>query len=151
MKKSLFLTLVFSVVSGYSAVAQTWSDSEQEVWKTILDCYDVNTEKNEAASLDCFHEDYSFWWSEYVLPFGIDRVRNGHHHFLETNTTVYTDLKPVGINVYGNTALVHFGAHGFTKDENGERGTWGGPVSMMMVKENGKWLYFGGAGSPVKK
>lgn len=151
MKRAFFLFLGFSFLSTYTTIAQTWTDAEQEVWQAIVDCHASNTNKDEAASLDCFHEDYSFWWSEYVLPFSKDRVRNSHHYFLETDKTIYTDLRPAGIKVYGNTALVHWGIEGFMMDENGDRDEWNGRISMMLLKENGKWRYLGGGGSPFKK
>jgi ketosteroid isomerase-like protein len=149
--RTLFAFLALMVLLPISAPAQQWSAEQQEVWQAVVDCWAAYDAGNRAASEDCFHEDYSFWWAEDVLPFGKHVVREYHANFTDLNQTVMYDRRPAGIIVRGDCALVHWGVRGFTRDADGNQDEWVERISMMMIKKDGKWRYLGGGGSPFKK
>ena len=147
MKRAFFLFLGFSFLSTYSTIAQTWTDQEMEVWQTVLDCMAAGNEMNETAINACFHEDYKFWSSDDILPFGKDLVRKYNSKFMDTFGDSVYDIRPVSIKVHGDAALVHWGFRGFDRDAGGSIQTGAERVSMMLVRENGRWVYFGGGRS----
>ena len=129
--------------------AQEWSPEQQEVWARVQECWAAfNLRADEATSLDCFHEDYSFWWSEDVLPFDKQMVRGFHRAFLGENDVELYDLRPSRIVVQGDVALVHWGARLWTDGPDGGQNVAVERISMTLVKEDGVWRYLGGGGSP---
>ena len=149
--RALIACLALVMLLPLGATAQTWSAEQQEVWQAVEDCWVAWFEKDSAKNEACFHEDYSFWWAEDVLPFGKDMVRKYTANLMDHHQVVTYDLRPAGIIVRGDVALVHWGARGYTLDESGGQDEWVDRVSMMMVKEDGRWQYLGGGGSPLKK
>jgi ketosteroid isomerase-like protein len=147
----LLFVAIFTVLFPVSTRAQTPTPEEQEVWQAVKACWAAMAQKDEATFMGCFHEDYNFWWSEDALPFGKDVVREVGAVVNRTLDIVFDDVRPAKIVVKGNVAIVHWGARRFIRGEGGvpevafvER------ASMTLVKEEGRWLWLGGGGSPVK-
>ncbi len=61
------------------------------------------------------------------------------------------DARPVRIVVKGNVAIVHYGGRYYMRDAEGKLEATVERISMTLLKENGRWQYLGGAGSPFKK
>ncbi len=131
------------------AAAQTLGQQQQEVWQTVRDCFDAVERKDQAALLDCFHEEYSFWWAEDVLPFGKDLVRRVAPVDMAGLQLVADDVRPARIVVKGDVAIVHWGLRRFTRGEGGVEVSFVERVSMTLLREDGRWRFLGGGGSPL--
>lgn len=149
--KMLGFALATTALSMWTAAgrlgAQTLSAEEQEVWDRVTACWSAFADDADvAASLDCFHEDYTFWWAGDVLPFSKDVVRGFHRLFINEFDAALHDLRPARITVRGNVAVVHWGVRWWSESQevNAER------ISMTLVREEGVWRYLGGGGSPYE-
>jgi len=148
--RSLLLLVTVALSVPICGSSQTLSPAEQEVWDRVEQCWEAyQVHADEAASLDCFHEDYSFWWADDVLPFGKDLVRRSHTLHLNSNPVSMYDLRPASVVVLGNVAIVHWGVRFWSEDPDGSESVTVERTSMTMVKEGGVWRYLGGGGSPV--
>jgi len=147
---SLLTVIIVGLALPSQLAAQTWSAEQQEVWQVYEEYWAAWLEKDGAAVSEFFHNDYSWWWAEDVLPFGKSLILEyGDAGLRDSNQTVIVDARPVAILVHGDVALVHYGARGFTKDADGNVDAWVERGSMTLVKEDGRWLFLGGAGMPL--
>jgi ketosteroid isomerase-like protein len=152
MKSFAVAVILAALLAPVPAAAQQWSAEQEEVWQTVVDCHALYfDEKIREESLACYHEDYSFWWAGDVLPFGKDLVAKAHESFIESETVAVYDLRPVKIIVRGDTAFVHWGLRMFRMDGSGNPVPASERISMMMVKEDGRWRYYAGGGSEFKQ
>lgn len=150
MKHFIVPTLVALVLPA-PLLGQALTAEQAEVWQAVEECWMTDFERRDADGLiECYHDDYTFWWAGDVLPFDKGLVRRVVPHFIADNKTVVYDMRPARIVVRGDVAIVHWGVRGFEKAGDGTRSEWTERISMTMVKENGRWLYFGGGGSPFK-
>ena len=147
--KPLLGMAVMALLVPLSAAAQTLSPEEQEVWDRVEQCWAAyQVDADQVASLDCFHEEYSFWWAGDVLPFAIDLVRQTNAE-IEKNTVSKYDVRPAKVVVLGNVAIVHWGVRLWSENPDGSRTVSVERISMTLVKEEGVWRYLGGGGSPL--
>ena len=144
------LSTVVALMMPIAVNAQNLTPEEEEVWQTVKSCWAALQEKDEAAMLACFHEDYSFWWAEDIMPFGKDLVRAVVPVNLPAEDVVIDDLRLAGIVVKGDVALVHWGVRRFTRTPTGTDIPFIERASMTLIRENGRWQYLGGGGSPMK-
>ena len=153
--RSVMRTVLFAIglllANTLTTYAQTYTAEEEEVWETVQNCWAADQRQDVQAVIDCFHEDYSFWWAEDVLPFGKDLIRNIVPVNLPNLDFAVVDARPVRIVVKGNVAIVHYGVRYFMRDAEGKLEATVERISMTLLKENGRWQYLGGGGSPFKK
>ena len=144
MKTSLGIA-VMALLVPLSAAAQTLSPEEQEVWDRVEQCWAAyQVDADQVASLDCVHEEYSFWWAGDVLPFGKDLVRQWHTVNIEKSTVSIYDVRPAKVVVLGNVAIVHWGVRLWSENPDGSQTVSVERISMTLVKEDGVWRYLGG-------
>jgi ketosteroid isomerase-like protein len=146
--RRLVLAAVASLLIPASTDAQTLTPEEEEVWQRVKACWVAGQQNDQPAVLDCFHEDYTFWWSEDIMPFGKDLVRAVVPVNLPAQDVVVDDVRLAKILVKGNVAIVHWGVRRFTRAPTGTEIPFVERVSMTLLKENGRWQYLGGGGSP---
>lgn len=142
------LTLIAILAWPITALAQKWTPEQMEVWQTIENCWAA---EEEAELKACFHDDYSFWWAGDVMPFGKNAIDIYWNHLRETNKAFAYNLRPVEIIVHGDVALVQQGNRGWVRGTDGSIDEFVERISMTLVRENGRWQYLGGGGSPFIK
>lgn len=138
-----------AVLMPIASIAQELTAEQQEVWNTVEACVDATVADDGDTLIDCFHEDYTFWWSEDVLPFGKDRVRGIIPNILPSEDIALADPRPARIVVRGDVAVVHWGVRFFVRGADGTLTPSAERVSMTLIRENERWHYFGGGGSPL--
>ena len=131
------------------AFAQQLSREQQEVWDFILDCNDNFVAGDEAAILDCFHEDFSGWRYGDQVP----RNKRSVEKFLPfdlQDDILAADLRPISIRVFGNLAIAHYCLAEATEDSSG------GVVRSHMIwtdillKEGNRWYWVADHGGPIE-
>lgn len=155
MRKPLIpLTLVvlaILVIWPSSSRAQQWTAEQMEVWKAVEDCWVVWFQHDVQAHKACFHDDYQFWPAGQAAPFGKDRLEPYWKYVRDAQSVLAYDVDPVKITVHGDAALVHWSVFIWSRGPNGElAGADSYQEAMMMVKDGGRWRYFGGAGSEIE-
>ena len=138
-----------AVLMATASTAQELTAEQLEVWNTVEACFDARVADDGDAFIDCFHEDYTFWWSEDVLPSGKDFVRGIVPINLPREDMVLADPRPARIVVRGDVAVVHWGVRFFVRGADGTLTLSAERSSMTLVRENERWRYFGGGGSPL--
>ncbi len=149
MNRSVLVLAALMFLPGYAG-SQEFTPQQQEVWAFVEGCWDAVLRDNSSALMDCFHEDYTFWWSEDVLPFGKEFVSRIVPINLPIDNLAVIDVRPARIVVKGDVAIVHWGARWFIRSQEGPLEPVVERVAMTLIRENGRWSYLGGAGSPFK-
>jgi hypothetical protein len=131
--------------------AQELTPEQEEVWQRVVECVrHDHWDESEGleGKLECFHEQYSYWWAGEPVPFGKDFVRSNVRRRLARGARWESiDNRLIEIKVHGNAALVHFFTVNALIEADGSESVERERITFMMVKENGKWYYAGGAGS----
>lgn len=140
------IALVMLVCLPNALQAQEWSAAQKAVWNNVTAYWDMFAKGDADGMLSYFHADYQGWDMNDPLPGNKAETEKGIKHFLKDNSIVMYNIKPVGINVQGNVAIVHYyyemtimNAEG---KENNTRGRW----TDVLMKQGDKWLLIGDAG-----
>lgn len=140
------------VVLPASVQAQQWTPQQQEVWQAVEDCWAAWFAKDKDTHKACFHDDYQFWPASQAAPFGKDRLDAFWTHVRDAQRALAYDVDPVRIAVHGDAALVHWsGLVWYGDSDGGVADAESYQEAMMMVLEDGRWQFFGGAGSVIDR
>lgn len=158
LARKLAITLVFfclmTLATADNATAQQWSTEQQEVISALEGCWDIwmeglRSNDPEEWISKCSTEDATYWWSVEGTPNGVDFLRRQWETFAKQDER-WVDLRPVGIRVLGNVAIVHF------------YGYWQAPLDGRSVvteakrtevfqKTDGQWRLIAGHSTPVSQ
>jgi ketosteroid isomerase-like protein len=145
----LFITLLLAIflsVATSSAIAQEWSPTQKAVWQNVQDYWKPFAAGDAAGMLSYFHTDYLGWDVNEPLPGTKSDTEKGLNHFLKSNSIVMYTIKPVGINVKGNVAIVHYYYQMTIKNAEGKENGTSGRWTDVLIKQGDKWLLIGDSG-----
>ena len=148
--RGLILALLAALILPAGAKAQQLTPEQQEVWDVVQSCWDSAMQDDVEGLLGCFHEDYTFWWAEDVLPFGKEFVERIVPINLPAEDLAVIDIRPAQVVVKGDVAITHWGVRTFARTADGVLEPTVERISMTLIREGGRWSYLGGGGSPVR-
>jgi len=130
------------------ASAQEWSREQQEVWQFIVTCNEHFASRDEAAILECFHDDFSGWRYGDTVPRSKQSIAKFLPFDLEEESLAY-DLRPISIRVFGDFAIVHYSLVAASRGSSGEvvrqKMIW----TDIMLKERGRWRWVADHGGDI--
>jgi hypothetical protein len=98
-----------------------------------------------------FHDDFLGWDLGQGFPTNkAERVALMGREF-ETFDTFFYVLKPAGIKIHDNIAIVHYYFTYTVKDLKGEETTGSGHWTDILMKQGNKWVMIGDAGGAVSE
>jgi ketosteroid isomerase-like protein len=140
------LAAVFVVCLASPAAAQEWSAEQQDVWQNVQTYWDLSTKRDLEGFMAYFHEDFLGWdRGDWVPTNKADRRAVVKRNF-ETREIVWRTLKPVGIKVHGNVAIVHYFYTTTSRGAEGDERTTAGYWTDILMKQGNKWVMIGDAG-----
>ncbi|NIV72037.1 DUF4440 domain-containing protein [Candidatus Saccharibacteria bacterium] len=146
----LFYAVIFAMVMiaclPSASQAQQWSADQKAVWTDVNEYWDLFAKGDADGMLSYFHDDYEGWSFSDPLPDNKANTEKGLKHFLKNNSIVMHTIKPVGINVQGNFAIVHYYYDMTIKNPEGKENNSGGRWTDVLIKEGDKWMLIGDAG-----
>jgi len=145
----LSLALAFVVCLAMPASAQEWSAEQQEVWQNVEAYWDLIAKEDIDGFMTYMHDDFLGWVRGQWVPTNRnDRMVELTHSFETTESMWYT-LKPVGIKVHGDVAIVHYFFTTTDRDAEGDEETSSGYWTDILMKQGNKWVMIGDAGGTV--
>ena len=139
----LFATSLLLPVS--EASAQSWSDTQKEVWKTVVSQWEAAKaqEKDKEPSWpDTYlHDSFLGWGDENPMPRDKSSTKRWEKYTSANSKTLEQELNPVGIVVEGSVAVVHYYYSVATENRKGERETAHGRFTDILVKDGQRWLF----------
>ena len=132
------------------ASAQEWSDEQMEVWRNVETYWDVGTIEDLEDLVSYFHEDFLGWRSRDLFPTNKADRRLWLERFFETGEKqVLLILKPVGIKLHGNVAIVHYFYSETIRHTDGTEESDKGRWTDILVKQGNKWVMIADAGGAI--
>ena len=131
--------------------AQTWSAEQQEVWQNVQTYWDLSINEDLDGWLSYFHDDFLGWVKGQSFPTTKADRRASMMRSMETTDNVLCTLKPIGIKVHGNVAIVHYFFSYTDVDAKGEEHSAAGHWTDILMKQGNKWVMIGDAGGTVSE
>jgi len=130
--------------------APQWTEQELEVWKHVKAYTNFWVERNAEALIGYMHDDYLGWSLSSERP--VDKAAKSRllRENLKNTKNLYYDIRPVGIRIHGNIAIVHY--YYYTVDEDGDgnqfpaKGRW----TDVLMKQGEKWVMIGDSGGELE-
>ncbi len=151
MKKLCLVIAVLLLLPSAYLVAQEWSAAQKEIWK-VEEGTVADIEKGDVEKLMSYvHQDYR--GSGHGSPLPIDKpiFRKQLEEMLKTYPARSLFLQPAAIQVFGNTAIVHYIATITLKSVDGKEATLQTAYTDVFVKQGEKWLIVADNGYELKR
>ena len=146
MKQVLMILAALAVLVVSVATAQEWSAEQKEVWKVVKWTWD---EDDEDWCAKVCHPNLLAWGNENPAPRNREQVSAWWKRTSEMSTTLEAEVTPIGIAIQGNTAVAHYFYSTLSEDKDGKRTTENGRYTDVLIKEDGKWVYFTWSGGEL--
>lgn len=149
MKRTMqFLTVTVLLLMAVSLFAGEWSAEQKEVWKNVQTYNDLIVNGDVEGFLSYFHEDFSGWHYGSKIPQGLEARAKYIRHFAPQSKTLFSNLTPLSVKVYGDMAIVHYFYADLSKrgdeKEKMESGRW----TDILKKQGAKWMLIADHGGP---
>jgi ketosteroid isomerase-like protein len=155
MRKSVIIFFVgFALLLCFAsapAFAQQWNAEQKEVWGAIENVWEAFAQNDLQKVLTFFHPDYVGWHYGAQFPSNLETGKKWMEHFLPKREMILYDLKPMVINVHGNTAVVYYLYTEVSKTEKGDEKVSSGRWVETWVKEGNKWQVIGDHGGTTSE
>lgn len=137
----VFVAFVFPLLALPAQVqAQEWSAEQLEVWDVVNTMWDLEVTVNPAWK-DLLHDSFIGWVDESPAPH--DKGTTARFLDAEADQLRYVvhDLKPMGIVVVDNTAVVHYFHVAIIEYPDGDRDTVYGRQTDVLTRTGDGWRY----------
>jgi ketosteroid isomerase-like protein len=151
MKKTRLLLSILMILPSAYLVAQEWSTAQKEIWKVEEESV-ADMEKGDVEKLMSYvHQDYR--GSGHGSPIPIDKplFRKQVEQLVKAYPVRSMFLQPTAIQVFGNTAIVHYIATITLKSVDGKEATIQTAYTDVLVKQGDKWLIVADNGNELKR
>lgn len=148
--KKLALRLVLSslLFIPFHASAQEWSAAQKDVWASVQAYWELDAAGKTKEFLEYFDEGYVGWFNRNPLPSSKATASKFITHSQKTTKTLVYDIQPVGIQLHGNIAFVHYHYTQIVKNAEGKEEPNAGRWTDILMKKGNKWVLIGDHGGP---
>lgn len=148
MKSCKKLFIILSLLASVALLsmplqAQEWSEAQKAVWKNVETYWALGAAQDLEGVMAYFHTDYLGWNDQDALPGDKTSTRKWFEHRLKTTKTLVQEIKPVGIKIHGNIAIVHYYFSTIIKDAEGKEKSTSGRWTDILIKQGDKWVMIG--------
>ena len=156
MKKNIGLSVLITIflISGIgfhsNVKAQEWSAAQKDAWKFETDCWAAFAKGDVAGFLEFFHPDYMGWDDNSPLPNTKADTQKWFQLFAQGNKVFIYDIKPVGIRVFGDFAIVDY-YYSLMSEMDGKKKAEEGRWTDILMKQGNKYLLIGDNGGENQK
>ncbi|MEM6647479.1 MAG: VOC family protein [Bacteroidota bacterium] len=128
---------------------ETWSAAQHEVWQTVASYSDASKERDLERYLSHWHPRFLGWHSGDDVPTNkADRAEGLNWYFSQTTPEDYA-LEPLGLEVVGTTAVVHYRIQQTLRMPDGSTAPDVSHWTDVLVKEDGRWWLMSDHGGSV--
>ena len=147
------LLLIAGLVLPASAVAQSWSDEEQELISQVEACWQADDDGAYEGWVRVCNpaNDMVSWWTGEPAPVTKLKWWEGTEvDWHERYVRVSWDVRPINIRFYGDVGVIYYYWTSQLRETDGGAlvNEQGGSVEMYR-KAGDRWEYLGGMGFPI--
>ncbi len=143
-----FSVIAILLVASNQSLGQEWSAEQEEVWKTVETYTEMFTKNNEQV-MAYFHNDFVGWLPGALFADDLASRQKRNAHNMKTTKTIFYDMKPLSVAVYGDTAVVHYYLDSIIQDSEGKEQASTVLWTDILKKQGDKWLLIGDHGTPA--
>ncbi len=116
-----------------------WSKLQQEVWGNVETYTDLIMKGDVQGFLDYFHKNYSGWNYCELIPVNKADIRRELLR-LPNRQVVSYKINPIAIQIFKDTAIVHYYYSTEYKDASGRVVSKKGRNTDILINQDNKWL-----------
>jgi ketosteroid isomerase-like protein len=152
---SIFAAVLVLLVVGLAlpspSAAQEWSAQQQEVWQNVQTYWGLYAKEDVEGHMAYLHDDFLGWVSGQPFPTNKADRKASMMRNIETSENVLYTLKPMGIKVHGDIAIVHYFFTSTDLDAEGKQTTTSGHWTDIVMRQENRWVMIGDAGGTVSQ
>ena len=142
--KIIQLALVLFIAASFftTSFTQTWTSEQEEAWKTVEKMYELWAQRDLDGFLSLYHTNFTGWYGVDPLPLDKVSLKKFESHWLSTTKIHLNEIKPVSIRISDNVVVIHLYSTTIIENEKEKKLKflkW----TVILKKENGKWLILG--------
>ena len=148
---ALTVMLLLGIAGPVPLHAQEWSAAQKEIWRVEEETVAYIEKGDVEKIMSYIHQDYR--GSGHGSPVPIDKTmfRKQAEQLVKTYPVRTLYLQPTAIQVFGNTAIVHYIATVTVKSVDGNEVTSQSAYTDVFVKQGEKWLIVADNGNELKR
>ena len=139
------------LLSSASAMAQSWSPEQQEIWKFEEQQWQMSKDKDASWIDKMVHTNISLWETGEAMPRNKASLTRWNRYGSSNSTVLEQEVFPISITITGNVAVVQYYYRIAREDYKKERETVGGRYMDVLIKEGGAWRFIAWAGGDDPK
>jgi ketosteroid isomerase-like protein len=149
-KQIVFISIVIGLglINNLGAARQEYLDTEKKVWQLEERYWECWINEDLEGYMSLLHEGFLGWPSSLELPSDKKAARGFVQNFWAQAKLFAFEMKPAGIRVVDDVAVVHYFVIG--KDKDGNPVGSGYRITHTWKKQGGKWQVLGGMSSAAK-
>ena len=148
--RALSLLLFAFVVQTGTAVAQTWSPEQQEIWRLEDQQWKMNAAKDLTWIENMVHANVSWWAVAFPGP-GNKASLSRWAKYSTADTVLEWELFPISVTITDNVAVAHYSYRYAVENYKKEREIVNGRYTDVLIKQGNRWLFIAWAGGDDPK
>ena len=145
IKAAVFMCGIVLVLAK-AVSGQELSPEQAEVWEFIESCQE---RYGSEAWFDCFHDDFSGWLYQDLVPRTKDGERKFSRILFQTTDTRVSEVRPISIRVHGNVAVAHYYLQSVVRGQDRQDFEERMRFTDVLMKTNGRWQWIADHGGPI--
>lgn len=137
---------------GATAMAQSWSPEEQEIWKFEEKQWQMAQDKDTAWIDNMVHDNLSYWETGEAMPQDKASLARWNRYNNSHATTLEHELFPISLTITGNVAVAQYRYRTAVENDKKQREVISGHYTDVLLKEGDTWRFLAwGGGADSKK
>lgn len=148
--RSQLLCLAFLACAS-TAVAQTWTPEQQEIWRFEDQQWKMSAAKDLSWIDTMVHPNINFWDVDMPAPQNKASLARWSKYSSANSTVLEQELFPISMTITGNVAVVQYRYRVASENYKKEREVSTGRYTDVLIKDGGKWQFISWAGGDDPK
>lgn len=146
----MLLLTVSSLFITSTSFGQTWNTQQKEVWTNVETYWSLQAKGDAESFLSYFSPDYMGWSYNSPVPQGKESTAKYINMNIKNSKTLFYDLTPVAILIYGDIAIVDYYYTMQTENSEAKKQWKNGRWTDILKKQGTKWVLIADHGGADK-
>jgi hypothetical protein len=141
MRKVLGIVFLALTVHLGTAVAQTWTPEQQEIWRLEDQQWKMSAAKDPSWIDTMVHANLSYWDAGEAMPQNKASLTRWSRYDYANNTVLEQELFPISLVITDNAAVAHYRYRRAVENSRKERRIVTGRYTDVFIKDGSRWLF----------
>jgi ketosteroid isomerase-like protein len=139
--KNLFFSLVLLFVFSAGLQGQSWNKTQKTIWSQVESHWMAQAKKDLGAVMAQLHPDFTGWSHDQPVPDDRQATEKWIRYQMAMRETTMHELKPLEIQVVGNTAVVHYYFVQVSQNPDETHETVRGRFTDVLIRTGEGWKF----------